>query len=131
MGQWGELTAGFKLAISNRIAIFNFSWWFKGPFAVPNVKDMPRKYSGILRTLCNPSIIRTLIYSKPWQIQNQRHMQNPGKGIFGALGYSTQDKFRTLSKFKMKCHAKIVISYSCFCKLQLFFQYQLFTFLLF
>ena len=31
---------------------------------------MARKYSGILRTLCKPSIFRTLIYSKPWHIQN-------------------------------------------------------------
>ena len=31
---------------------------------------MARKYSGILRTLYNPSIFRTLVYSKPWHIQN-------------------------------------------------------------
>ena len=47
---------------------------------------MPRKYSGLLRTLCNPSIFRTLVYSKPWQIQNQRHMQN--SGIFRTEVYS-------------------------------------------
>ena len=35
-----------------------------------NVKGMPRKYSGIVRTQCNPSIFRTLVSSKPWHIQN-------------------------------------------------------------
>ena len=47
---------------------------------------MFRNYSGILGTLCNPGIFRTLTYSKPWHIQNQRHMQNPG--IFRNLIYS-------------------------------------------
>ena len=41
---------------------------------------MPRKYSRLLRTLCNPSIFRTLAYSKPW------HMQNPD--IFRTEVYS-------------------------------------------
>ena len=31
---------------------------------------MARKYSGILRTRCNCSIFKTLVYSKPWHIQN-------------------------------------------------------------
>ena len=31
---------------------------------------MPRKYSGILRTLCYSSRFRILVYSKPWHIQN-------------------------------------------------------------
>ena len=58
-----------------------------------NVKAIPRKYSDILRTLCNPSIFRTLIYSKPWQYaepdayaEEPWHIQN--RGIFRTLGYS-------------------------------------------
>ena len=31
---------------------------------------MNRKYSGILGILCNPSIFRTMVYSKRWHIQN-------------------------------------------------------------
>ena len=61
-----------------------------GPCLAPNelnnVKDMPRKYTGILRTLCNPTIFRILVYSRPWHIQNQRHTQNPG--IFRTEVYS-------------------------------------------
>ena len=80
----------------NGIAIFNFSTamilsQFKELFAVEvlgfqrlpwylinKCKRHAQKYSDILRTLCNPSIFRTLVYSKPWLIQNQRHMQSPG-----------------------------------------------------
>ena len=59
--------------------------------------------------LCNPDIFRTLVYSEPWQIQNQRHIQN--LGIFRTLasskpeGYSEpwyiQNRriFRTLERF--------------------------------
>ena len=64
-----------------------------------------KNYSGIIWTLCNPAIFRTLVYSKPdpgifktrgifrtqvypklWHIQNQRHNQNLGP--FRTLGYS-------------------------------------------
>ena len=40
-------------------------------------------YSGIFRTLCNLDIFRTLVYSEPWQLQNQWHIQN--LGIFKTL----------------------------------------------
>ena len=32
-------------------------------------------YSGILRTLCNSDILRTLAYSEFWHNQNQKHIQ--------------------------------------------------------
>ena len=48
------------------------------PNSLNNVNDILRKYSDILRTLCNPSIFKTLVYLKPWHIQNQRHMQKAG-----------------------------------------------------
>ena len=38
----------------------------------------------------NPSVFRTLVYSKPWHIQNQKHIQSPG--IF-----RTRCIFRTLT----------------------------------
>ena len=91
----------------NRIAVFNFrdnfrlverGFWFYIFRDYPstwfnNVKGLPRIYSGILRTLCSPSMFRTLIYSKPWDIQNPnifRYIQNPGI-------LRTWCKFRTLS----------------------------------
>ena len=82
---------------------------------------MPGKYSGILRTLYNPSTFRTLVYSKPWHIQNQRHVQNPGifkTGIFRTLGYSEPEANSEPCQTSMMEHcAKIVNSYSYFCKL--------------
>ena len=36
-----------------------------------------RNYSGAFRTLCNPGIFRTLVYSNYRHIQNQRYIQNP------------------------------------------------------
>ena len=48
------------------------------PNSLNNVNDILRKYSDILRTLCNPSIFKTLVYLKAWHIQNQRHMQKAG-----------------------------------------------------
>ena len=83
--------------LHNHIEIFNFFFntfklvqkAFCGgsiTFLEINVKGMPRKYSGTLRTLCNSSIFRTLVYLEPWYIQNQRHMQNPG--IFRTEVYS-------------------------------------------
>ena len=33
-------------------------------------------YSGIFKTLCNPGIFSTLVYSKLWYIQNQNNIQN-------------------------------------------------------
>ena len=60
---------------------------------------MFRKYSGILRALCNPSIFRTLVYSKPWDTENSIQI-------------------RTLSNI-YNCCAKVVNSHSSFRKLQL------------
>ena len=34
-------------------------------------------YSGIFKTLCNSGIFRTVAYTEPWYIQNQKHIQNP------------------------------------------------------
>ena len=56
------------------------------------------KYSGIFKTLCNPSVFTTVVYPEPWHIQNPgifrtgvyserwhiqnlRHIQNPGKHL--------------------------------------------------
>ena len=77
---------------------------------------MPRKYSGILRTQCNPKIFRTLKYSKPWHIQNQKHMQNPD--IFRSEVYSEPEANSELCQTStMERCAKIVDNYSCFRKL--------------
>ena len=77
---------------------------------------MARKYSSILRILCNPSIFRTLayseteIYAEPWQIDN--------RGVFRTLGYSkTKANSEPCQTSTMEHFAKIVNSYSCFCKL--------------
>ena len=86
---------------------------------------MPRKYWGMLRTLCNPSTFRTPVYSKPWHIQNQRHMQNPG--VFGTEVYSepwdTQNSTQTQNPVKhstMERWAKVVNNYSCFSQISYF-----------
>ena len=88
-------------------------------YLINNVKDMAAKYSSILRTPCSPSIFRTLVYSKPWYIQNQRHMQNPG--IFRTEVYSelwdTQNSTQTKNPVKHSTRehcAKVVNNYSCF-----------------
>ena len=88
---------------------------------------MPRKHSSTFTTLCNPSIFRTLAYSEPeayaelWQIQN--------RSIVRSLGYSkSKANSETCQASMMERCAKFVNSYSCFCKLQLFLEYQLFTF---
>ena len=44
-----------------------------------------RAYSDIFKTLGNISIFKTLVYSEPWHIQNQGHIQNPA--IFRTLAY--------------------------------------------
>ena len=36
-----------------------------------------RNSTGIFKTLCNPRIFKTLVYSEDWHIQNPRHIQNP------------------------------------------------------
>ena len=46
--------------------------------------------SGTFKALCDPGIIRTVIYPELWHIQNQRHIQN--SGIF-----KIQSIFKTLS----------------------------------
>ena len=43
-------------------------------------------YPGIFRTLCHLDIYTTLVHSKPWHIQNQKHVQNTA--IFRTLKYS-------------------------------------------
>ena len=86
---------------------------------------MPRKYSGILRTLHNPSIFRALVfktlpysepeaYAEPWHIQNS--------GIFRTMGYSTRDKFRTLSNIydgvlKLLTAIDVFANYNHFCNI--------------
>ena len=119
--------------LHNHIEIFNFFFntfklvqkAFCGgsiTFLEINVKGMPRKYSSTLRTLCNSSIFRTLVYLEPWYIQNQRHMQNPGifrtEVYLETLGYSelktNSEPFQTSM---MEHCAENVNSYSCFRKL--------------
>ena len=78
-----QLHSNFQLFAIGLRALLSGSITFLEITLVPNwlnnVKAIPRKYLDILRTLCNPSIFRTLIYSKPWHMQNQMHMQkNPG-----------------------------------------------------
>ena len=68
---------------------------------------MPRKYSDILRTLCNPSIFRTLVYSKLWHIQNI--------GIFRALGYSEPEaNSESCQTSMMEHYAKILAAIAVF-----------------
>ena len=83
---------------------------------------MPGKYSGILRTLYNaqhiqnPSIFKTLAYSEPEACAEPWHIQN--RGIFRTLGYSVPEANSEPCQTSMMEHcAKIVNSYSYFCKL--------------
>ena len=70
-------------------------------------------YSDILRTLPNPSIFRTLVYSETLNIQNQRHTWN--RGIFRTLAiskpeaYSEPCEVSTVERF-----AKVVNDYNYF-----------------
>ena len=43
-------------------------------------------YSGIFRTLCYPAIFKTVVCPEPWNIQNEKHIQN--LGIFTTLIHS-------------------------------------------
>ena len=84
-------------------------------------------YSGIFRTLCDPGILKTVVYSEPWHIQNQKHIQNPG--MFTTLVYSEPMYIQNAGIFKirgifelcqtstMKRFAKIVNRYNYFHKL--------------
>ena len=45
-----------------------------------------KTYLGIFKTLCNAGISRTVVYLEPQHIQNQKHIQNPGR--FATLVYS-------------------------------------------
>ena len=56
-------------------------------------------YSAIFRTLCYPNIFKTVVYSEPWHIQNQKHIQNPC--IFTALVYSEPRYIQNASIFKI------------------------------
>ena len=56
-------------------------------------------YSGIFRTLCYPDIFKTVVYPEPWHIQNQKHIQNPGK--FTTLVYSEPRYIQNAGIFKI------------------------------
>ena len=84
-----------------------------------------RNYSGIFRTLCKPGIFRTLlhseieVYSEPWHIRNQKHIQN--SDIFKTLAYSEAETYSEPEAYsepcetsKLKRFAKIVNSYNYF-----------------
>ena len=78
-------------------------------------------HSAIFRTLCNPDIFGTVIYPKPWHIQNQKHIQNPG--IFTTLIYSEPRYIQKASIFKIWGIfriAEIVNGYNYFHKLIIF-----------
>ena len=84
-------------------------------------------YSVIFKTLCNPGIFRTLVYPKPWHIQNQKHIQS--LGIFPTLVYLEPPYILNAGIFKIrgilrrcqtstrKSFAKIVNGYNYFRKL--------------
>ena len=69
--------------------IFRYKQAYSGIFS--NVQELFWYYSGIFWTLCNSGIFRTLVYSEPRHIQNQRHIQNPG--LFTTLGYSEPEAY--------------------------------------
>ena len=88
-------------------------------------------YSGILRTLSYRDIFKTVVYPKPWHIQNQKHIQN--SGIFTTLVYSepvyiqNAGIFKIWGIFRILSHiydeALIIFTailifknYNCFCK---------------
>ena len=52
------------------------------------LSSISRNYSGVFKTLCNFGIIRAVVYLELWQIQNQKHIQNPR--ILRTLAYSFQ-----------------------------------------
>ena len=77
-------------------------------------------YSGIFKTMCNPGILRTVVYPEPWHIQNQKHIQN--LDIFANLVYLepqyiqnavySESKAWTLQTSTMKGFAEIVNLYN-------------------
>ena len=56
-------------------------------------------YPGIFKTLYNPGIFRTVLYSESWYVENQKHIQNPG--IFTSLVYSEPPYIQNASTFKI------------------------------
>ena len=75
---------------------------------IQTYSEIVQSYSGILRTLCNPSLFRTLVYSKTDKKSE-------------AEAYSEPCETSTV-----ECFCKTVNSYSCFRKLKLSLQHQLF-----
>ena len=57
-------------------------------------------YSGIFKTLCNPDIFRTAVCPESWDIQNQKHIQNPG--IFTSLVYLEPPYIQKAGIFKIR-----------------------------
>ena len=96
--------------------------------------SISRNYSGIFRTLYNPSVFRTLVYSESWHIQNQRNIQNPVNisgtfttgNIFRILGYSEPEAYsEPCQKSTMKCFEKQLAAIIIFASYN--HHYQLFT----
>ena len=65
-------------AIHKDLAICTLTPVYLGIFRhVEGYSGISKNYSGVFRTLRNPSIFRNLIYSQPLLIQNQKHNQKP------------------------------------------------------
>ena len=56
-------------------------------------------YSGIFRTICYYNMFKTVAYTEPWRIQIQKSIQNPG--IFITLLYSEPRYIRKARIFKI------------------------------
>ena len=65
-------------AIHKDLAIFTLTPVYLGICRhVQGYSGIFKNYSGVFRTLRNPTIFRNLIYSEPLLIQNQKHNQKP------------------------------------------------------
>ena len=86
------------------------------PNLLNNVKNMPKKYWFILRTLRNPT------YLEPGYIQNPGIIRT--WGICRTLAYSEPEaNSEHCQTSTMKCWKKLLTAIIFFCKLQLFLQY--------
>ena len=117
-GQWGEFIAGLFTAGCEEK-------WVKRAkkpaadetfFTIENIQTYPE-----------PCITPAhSVFSKPWHIQNQKHMQNPG--IFRAeVCWEPLDTRNPVKHLWWRIEQKLLTD-SCFRKLWLFLLYQLFTF---
>ena len=61
-------------------------------------------YLGIFRTLCYPDIFKTVVCSKPWDVQEGKYIQNPG--IFTTLVHSEPRYIQNASIFKSDAYSE-------------------------